>query len=322
VDSKQRTKFSATVLRWLQDPEKERTLRNLLTSPDAIQEGHKSEVETTRRKFSIFWGSTPAWAVIGMIAGVVASQWSLKVLFVVAWGVFFGEFIRVKFFEKRTAKIIGNGLAGIILVLVFYTGWKFTPKPKEIPTLDQQINALAQKFPWLSSAPSAPAVTVNIPPTPVPPQHTYVEWEAPFQQIAANFLPYHKDERVIINFGYGNGGDFPVINPSMDAVVKLVPLSESKTVFKKYHNQLKIQSMSGVINPHSGRVLYHSYWLDEPLTEEQVKELNDQRLMLCGIGSAWWEDATGKYKTNMCECYVVGDSSWHSLDENNKEHKR
>ena len=80
--------------------------------------------------------------------------------------------------------------------------------------------------------------------------------------------------------------------------------------------------VSGVLNAHSTTVLWHTYFIDEPLTEEQVKALNERHLMLCGIGSVWWDDASGKYKTNLCVCYLVGDSDWHYLDENNKEHPR
>ncbi len=119
-----------------------------------------------REKASIFWGSTPAWAVIGMIAGVVASQLSLKLLFVIAWTVTFGEFIRVKFFEKRK-RIIGNALAGIILVLIFYMGWKVMPKPHEPLTLDQEMEAFARKFSWLSSAPKV--IEPELPPRPSQP---------------------------------------------------------------------------------------------------------------------------------------------------------
>ena len=80
--------------------------------------------------------------------------------------------------------------------------------------------------------------------------------------------------------------------------------------------------VSGVLNAHSTTVLWHTYFIDEPLTEEQVKALNERHLMLCGIGSVWWDDASGKYKTNLCMSYLVGDSDWHYLDENNKERLR
>ena len=323
MDSKQRTKFSATVLRWLQDPEKERMLRNLLVSPEAIQEEHKSEVETTRKKFSIFWGSTPAWAVIGMIAGVVASQWSLKVLFVVAWGVFFWEFIRVKVFEKRTTKIIGNGLAGVVLVLVFYTGWKVTPKPREAPTIDQQINAFAERFPWLSSRPTAGTPVFNIPSTP---QHAHVEYlavdEANNDLHNPLFVP--QQGMVMIPIAFKNSGMFAVKEPLDCWILVLVLSAKVRTGFRDTEKQMKCSDgVSGSLPAGSPNGGYHT--AIATLTDDDIEKLKLGTLHLCGFGKVRWFDDSGRYETRFAQCLEAeSDKSmnWHNLKENNEEIKQ
>ena len=156
MDSPQRKKFNKTVLGFMQDPEKLHLLRTMLCSPETAKEEDEPKAETTKHKIGTFWSSGPVWAVVGMIATLVATQLSLKLLFAVAWAVVFIEFVRCGFFAKRATQILGNATAGVILVAVFYGGWKMTPKPKEEPTLDQQLAAFANKFPWLAHPPEKP----------------------------------------------------------------------------------------------------------------------------------------------------------------------
>jgi hypothetical protein len=128
---------------------------------DAIKESLKREPA----KFSTFWGSTPIWTGIGVLIGAMASQLSLKLLFVAVWGIFVFEFVRVGFFKEKVAKLIGNMLAGIMLAVIFIGLWRLSPKPKEPTTVDQEMNAFAQRFPWLASKPEPSQPIVIAPPS-------------------------------------------------------------------------------------------------------------------------------------------------------------
>lgn len=68
-------------------------------------------------------------------------------------------------FVDRTAlkvdiKIVGNSVLSLALAVAFFQLWKVAPKSKDPATLDQQMAAFAQRFPWLSSPPSKPQVIV------------------------------------------------------------------------------------------------------------------------------------------------------------------
>lgn len=112
------------------------------------QRGLKETIHT-------FWQSTPIWGGIGVLIGMVASQLSLKMVYIAVWGVFLFEFVRVGFFRRRSYKVAGNLIAGIVLGLCFLGLWEITPKPKESPTFDQELDAIAKKFPWIASPPAA-----------------------------------------------------------------------------------------------------------------------------------------------------------------------
>jgi len=109
--------------------------------------------EKVSSKLATFWGSTPIWGGIGLLIGAIASQLSLKLLFVAVWGIFVFEFLRVGFFKQRATKVMGNLLAGIIFAGVFIGLWRLSPKPKEPTTVDQEMNAFAKRFPWMASPP-------------------------------------------------------------------------------------------------------------------------------------------------------------------------
>jgi hypothetical protein len=124
-----------------------------------------------------------------------------------------------------------------------------------------------------------------------------------------------------MNFGFKNAGDFDVLNPTPDTIIGIFPSSDWSQIFKKYHYWNKSQKVNGVLVPHTTEIRYHSFKIDTPLTQAQVDKLNDRSLTICGIGAVKWEDATGKYVTNLCQCYFVGESDWHLMDEHNAEHK-
>lgn len=113
-----------------------------------------------------------------MLGGALASQLSLRLLFAAVWGIFLFEVIRVGFFSSKIGKITGNIVTGLSLVVLFFALYRVSPKPKELPTLDQQADAVVdkvtKKLPWLSAPPQA--AIINIPPSLPPKQHTTVTW--------------------------------------------------------------------------------------------------------------------------------------------------
>jgi hypothetical protein len=100
MDSPQRKKISKTVLGFMQDPEKVHLLRTMLLSPETTKEEQEPKAETTIHKVGAFWVSTPVWGAIGVLIGAVASQVSLKFLFLGVWGVLW-------FHEAKKTKRIG-----------------------------------------------------------------------------------------------------------------------------------------------------------------------------------------------------------------------
>src|ERR1700685_2817244 len=173
MDSGQRHRFIQQVLKLASDPERRRLVADLFNNHMAAPSSSDAEPKPTK-KLSTFWSSTPLWGGIGVLVGAIASQLSLKLLFVAVWGVFLFEFIRVGFFPGKVRKIVGNLLMGFALGIMFLSLYKLSPKPKEPPTLDQQADAVVdkagKKFPWLAnppkqseSKPASPVVVADFP---------------------------------------------------------------------------------------------------------------------------------------------------------------
>ena len=139
----------------------------VIAAQPPVREPEKS---TIWQKVGRYWGSTPVWGVIGMLFGAIASQVSLRLLFIIAWGALFAEFVRIRLFTKLRWRIAGNGVAAISIGILLFLMWRVTPQPKEPPTLDQAMNAVATKFPWLANPPkqaeAKPASTIVVSPLP------------------------------------------------------------------------------------------------------------------------------------------------------------
>jgi hypothetical protein len=165
MDAGQRHRFIQQVLRLVSDPEKRRLATDLFNDQTATP-GAPAEPSTAKR-ISTFWRSTPIWGGLGVLSGAIASQLSLKLLFVAVWGIFLFEVIRVGFFSGMVRKIVGNLLAGFLLAVIFFYLYRVSPKPKESPTLDQQADAVvdkvSKKFPWLSEPPTKSTTPVDTP---------------------------------------------------------------------------------------------------------------------------------------------------------------
>jgi hypothetical protein len=114
---------------------------------------------------------------------------------------------------------------GIVLVVLFYVGWKMTPKPKEAPTLDQQFAVFAEKFPWLAHPPEKPA--------PVPIQHTSVSWLWA-KDAQPRILPMPSGAKPRIDVGIKNAGDYKILKSEIHGKVVIVPLNNDQSkIFKQ-----------------------------------------------------------------------------------------
>jgi hypothetical protein len=167
-------------------------------------------------------------------------------------------------------------------------------------------------------------VNVNPPAITFPAQrrHTALNFLPPQVSNANNgpLLPFHKDEKVALNLGTANAGDFAIRDSVMDGMVTLADLPNLNSVFKQNRSKLKPESHSGAINAHAGGIAYRTY-IGTALTDDDVIQLNGQKKAVCLVGVSDWEDESGKYETGACNCFVVGDSDWHSCEDNNKERK-
>ena len=122
--------------------------------PRKLVEEPSSNPPTTRSKLETFWSSTPVWGVLGLLGGAMISILSLKIVFGLAWAVLCFEFVRIRVFENGVLRRSSNVAFAVVLGAAFIATWPIVPKPKEPASLDQEMNAFSQRFPWLSKAPN------------------------------------------------------------------------------------------------------------------------------------------------------------------------
>jgi hypothetical protein len=95
--------------------------------------------EKPKGKFKEFWTSTPLWGVVSVLLTLAISPWSVKVIYVFLWAILCFEFIRVKIFRKKTFRYFLNGTFAVATATGFIVGWRYLPKPKEVPNLDAAL---------------------------------------------------------------------------------------------------------------------------------------------------------------------------------------
>jgi len=100
-----------------------------------------------------------------MLLGVIFTHVSVLLAYLAAWILIVFEFVRIDFFIKRYMKVLGAITFALLITAVLFGIWKITPKTKELPTLDQQMDAISQKFPWLRSGPK---IEISSAPSPAP----------------------------------------------------------------------------------------------------------------------------------------------------------
>jgi hypothetical protein len=128
---------------------------------------NQRDTNGTTQKLDTLWRSTPAWAMVSVVVGAILSQSSgvivLIPLIVITWLVICVEFVRARLFEGLVRYAV-DALFVVLLAVVFFGLWEFTPKAQPVASLDQQMDALAKRFPLLSRgdvASSKSAITSN-----------------------------------------------------------------------------------------------------------------------------------------------------------------
>jgi len=116
---------------------------------------------TTRQKLGRYWTSTPVWGAITMLAALLVSKVSIALVYLLVGAALVAEFVRVRFFTRW--RIAGNCAGAVVIGAALFVVWKISPKPKEPPTLDQEISALAKSFPGLKNPPTSVVVTSSEP---------------------------------------------------------------------------------------------------------------------------------------------------------------
>ncbi|HWF38468.1 MAG TPA: hypothetical protein VG322_08115, partial [Candidatus Acidoferrales bacterium] len=138
-------KMAAKAKERMADEVTERVLQKIEANPIAARAPNtnvepKITSPSIKEKLGVFWGSTPVWSAICLLIGAYASQVSLKLLWFGAWVVLSSEIWRVRFFEGRTLKVVGNVTLSLILATVIYQIWKKSPKPEQPLPIDQKLN--------------------------------------------------------------------------------------------------------------------------------------------------------------------------------------
>jgi len=318
MDANQRQKFLQQLLRIVTDPER-RTLARDLFSEEGNQPRITDEPKV-KKGLSRLWGSTPAWGAISVLAGLLISQISLKLVFFVAWAILWAEFVRAEIFSHKWLRRIGNIAVGVALAVLFI---EIRPhaKPKEQPSLDQQMdllaNRLSQRFPWLASPPA---------------KNEPIQQPVPLEATTVEFTKYELVRNSDLDKFFNSGYATPVrltyrpteSHPAHDEVVG----AETKVIGNFKAGWPATAQVNADEN--TGFSAFRKKWLkfdnksDQGFTDERIIDVISDRLTfdeVRGIGTGTsgfylfaavrWTDDTGTYETDLCRFLspVVGSSS-------------
>ena len=120
-------------------------------------------------KWANLWRSTPIWGAIGVLAGTLLAQVSVILVFVGVWLVFCIEFVSLRLIGNKPIRYICNVTFMVALAATFWGLWLVAPRPSTPPTLDQQMDAFAKRFPELLHAEDHPVAKSSSPPSQPPP---------------------------------------------------------------------------------------------------------------------------------------------------------
>ena len=100
-----------------------------------------------------------------MLLGAIFTHFSVFLVYGLTWLLAVGEFIRVGFFRKSWAKVLGSVFFALFTATILFGVWKITPRSDSPPTLDQQIDAFAKRFPWLTHEPTITVASAPLVPS-------------------------------------------------------------------------------------------------------------------------------------------------------------
>jgi hypothetical protein len=107
---------------------------------------HRKEAS---HKWTELWRSTPIWGAVGVLAGTLLAQVSVILVFIAVWLVICVEFVSLRLIPNKPVRYLCNFAFGAVLAMAFWGLWRVAPRPTTPPTLDQQMDAFAKRFPEL-----------------------------------------------------------------------------------------------------------------------------------------------------------------------------
>jgi hypothetical protein len=226
--------------------------------------------------------------------------------------------MRVGFFSGKAGKIPGNIGMSFVLAVIFFSLYKFSPKPKGPPTLDQQANAfvdkLARQYPWLMSPPETTTQLPAIQHQEATMEFTKTELHAA-SGFANVFAPNHE---ATVVFGYENTSPGVARDVYAGSKIELLPrhgdvYTSRKAVwlterdenihFRDFRNNWLAHIYLGEGNDMERNNEIVDVERTASLTAAEVAELNARTKYLYAFGAIKWRDDTGSYETDLCWYY-------------------
>jgi hypothetical protein len=301
------------------------TISELRTNVVIETEEPIQRIKGIKAKIGKFWASTPFWSGVTLLLGAIGSRVSTLLVYFAAWLLAVIEYIRIGFFKKLYLRIISVCVFGIVLVPVLAVIWKITPAQKESPTLDQQIDAVAKKFPWLVTGPKMEIPKAEIPQSP---EHTHLSYLS-IPEIEGAFLhqppPAMLPESTLtIPVGFKNVGDFPVESTASSLACIPITTDDPNTAFPRVRKTFTFSAEGGTLQPHTDEISYQTVSC-AVLTDEMIKQFFAKKLVFCGFGAVKWKDKSGRYETDFGQCLVAESDgknwNWHRVPQTDQEKK-
>lgn len=286
------------------------------------KEAEVSKARILWRKAREFWLSTPVWGALGVLAGLLLSQFSRVLAFALVGFAMWAEFLRIGFFNTRITKWFGNIAAGIVIAAILVGIWKVAGTPKEAPTVDQEVKAFAKNFPWLSEPPRVENKTIVTQPKP---DHTHIMVLDPSESTDYPYWPLHTG-RTYLNYEFVNSGTSMASDTSFWAEPKVLDIPEMHDdayvpkEYRKLANQKRKALGQGSSLLPGGDPRYRTIVAD--LSEDDIKKIMNRESALCVFGRIWWQDDSGCYTSDSAYCleHEINGHVWHHVVE--QENKR